>query len=407
MNQDQLNIDGLFEQARSVKPEVTYEQTEKAFFRATLLAAGGVLATKGVLKLLSTKKWLIMFSAITTISTASVIAVAAYSSDIKESTISENNTPSPSESYIPIPKEENDLTTKNIVYVPNAPAEVTDINKVAIPEIELLDPMMSLFDSPEFKKVMSPCLDDSTAAEIISSDETIRAYSERFEINAETTMEDLEALKQAAEGAGIKLSYTAKIKNNKLMKISLHAEIKTRNNHQNMTINSDDIGKGDDEIIFGWFTDKSGKADEMGFGEPMNNTSTGCCSGGKNKHGCNETKDDFFDEGSYLTPKVYEFLGGLEDENAELVEHLEGILEEMEEELAYINDELLADIENINMERTNLLINTMSGENEALLQDLEIELNQLFEEIQIELRDKKEAIEFEKEKEKRKEKENK
>ncbi|MEO9533213.1 MAG: hypothetical protein ABJG68_09765 [Crocinitomicaceae bacterium] len=390
MNQDQLNIDGLFEQARSTETRVSYEETEKRFLKATLLAAGGVLATKGVLKLLSTKKWLIMFSAITTISTASIIGVAAYTGDVNTNETTSNDNFINAEVLVPTPKEENNLSTKTIVFTESVQEQNKDVSRVEQPQIKLIDPLTIALPEPMFT-VSVPMWDDSVT--VSTSDEKIRAYSERFEINAETSMEDLEAMKEAAENAGISLNYNAKIKNNKLIKISIHAEIKQRNNQQNMTITADDIQKDKEEIIFGWFLDKSGKANEMGFGEPMN--STGCCSGHKSK--CHDNYEDQFDEG-FFSPRIYEFLESSDTLNEETVEHFEQLIEEMEEELAYLEDDLLVKLEDINLTKIDNVLAKIDEQNAELFNDLEEELNLLFEEIQNEIRDEKEAIEFEKSK---------
>ncbi len=55
MNINDQELEQLFNQARLEEPIASFEDTQKAFLTATVVAAGGVLATKNLLKLLTLK----------------------------------------------------------------------------------------------------------------------------------------------------------------------------------------------------------------------------------------------------------------------------------------------------------------------------------------------------------------
>ena len=77
MNNQDVGLDQLFASARSQAPEYGFEETKKQFLGSVVLAAGGVLATKGIISLF-TKKWIIMMT-IATMATSAAVVVSTYS----------------------------------------------------------------------------------------------------------------------------------------------------------------------------------------------------------------------------------------------------------------------------------------------------------------------------------------
>lgn len=86
------NLAELFSQARNQKPVASLDETKKAFVTATVVAAGGVLATKGLLHLLTAKKWIIMLSTITIITTGTlIVSLSPNPEEAAENAPSSNN----------------------------------------------------------------------------------------------------------------------------------------------------------------------------------------------------------------------------------------------------------------------------------------------------------------------------
>ena len=79
MNLSNNELDQLFETVRKEKPVASYEETQRAFIAATIATAGGVLATKGLLKLFTFKQWIMMTSVLSaaTVGTLLVTTSAA------------------------------------------------------------------------------------------------------------------------------------------------------------------------------------------------------------------------------------------------------------------------------------------------------------------------------------------
>ncbi len=137
------NLAELFSQARNQKPVASLDETKKAFVTATVVAAGGVLATKGLLHLLTAKKWIIMLSTITIITTGTlIVGLSANPEEVVENTPSNNNTIA----AIDQPQEEDEVPVDASPYL--EPAIPTAISEV--------DPnnMLELIDAePDFIKV--------------------------------------------------------------------------------------------------------------------------------------------------------------------------------------------------------------------------------------------------------------
>jgi hypothetical protein len=60
MSVSKKNLAQLFSQARNQQPVPSLNETKTAFITARVSAVGGVLASKGLLQLLTTKKWIII-----------------------------------------------------------------------------------------------------------------------------------------------------------------------------------------------------------------------------------------------------------------------------------------------------------------------------------------------------------
>ncbi|MFK7786289.1 MAG: hypothetical protein AB8B56_14310, partial [Crocinitomicaceae bacterium] len=79
----------------------------------------------------------------------------------------------------------------------------------------------------------------------------------RFEITEKTTKEELENIKEQAEKAGIKMTYTARIKKNIIQRLSMTWILNTEDGKSNcqVSLNGDEF-----EVEVGWKENEEGKA---------------------------------------------------------------------------------------------------------------------------------------------------
>lgn len=382
MSQNHVNIDNLFEQARSIETQVSFDQTKKAFLTTLLLSAGGVLASKGVLKLLTTKKWLIMMSVITSVTTASIVGVMSFSPKVEEGSLLENSNPNPEfttkELVVGVPEEKENEKQEKIQE--NQPIRYSDI------EIIETENFTDIGDFTIYQELFN---DDTIKVNADGNfqKEDIKAYSQRFVISSETTVEDLEQMKILAEKAGIKLNYKVRIKQNKLKSIALHTEIKERNNHQTMSITSDDFKDDDAPMIFGWYADDKGKATEMGFGDESNvrcstgrNTYEGC------KHNSHEIHMDDFDHTFHFNNDLFDSCDSL---NVMMTEEMTELLYNLEVELEVLEEQIENRKETIDLSGVNDILREVNAESKELFNMIEEELNSIFTEIKEKDREKK------------------
>ncbi len=371
-----FNMDKLFEQASRIETEVSFEDTKQAFMKSLILSAGGVLATKGVLKLLTTKKWLIMISAITTISTASVVAVMSFVPNDKEPIEA-------SQVITTNASDDQNIIQEEFVIEPlselgeNFQMEedgVEDSNSdIIIFESEDFDPTADFIIYEEFDN------DDTSHIEFdangnIAKTKKIIPYAERFEITSNTTEDELRAMQTKAEEAGIKFNYKAKIKNNKLQRISIQAKIDQRNNQQSMSITSDDLKDSDAPVVFGWFEDDKGNANEMGYGDEKN---LKCCTG----KGTNCSDHIHLDDGGYnnfiFSDDIEDALDELVDLEFEISDDLKDVLEDLEDDLEKMGEELELTMNEIDMSEINSILDDLQLETIDLMDELEEQIEEL------------------------------
>lgn len=383
-------MDKLFEQASRIETEVSFEETKRAFMKSLILSAGGVLATKGVLKVLTTKKWIIMISAITAISTASIVAVMSFAPNDKEPIETSKIIPNSSIDEVQDGEEELIIEpTKVFDQIDIAENEIIEGSNADIIffESENFDPTADFVIYEEFEN------DDSSFIEIdangnMVAPKKIIPYAERFEITSKTTEAELLSMKKKAEAAGIKFNYKAKIKNSKLQKISIQANIDQRNNQQSMSITSDNFKDSDDPVIFGWFEDDKGKANEMGYGDEKN---LKCCTGKGTK--CSE-HHIHLDDGGFnnfiFSDEIEEALDELADLEFDINDDLKDVLENLEHDLEKMGEELEFTMNEIDFSEINSILDDLQIETIDLLDDLEIQIEELLQkniDIKIEIED--------------------
>lgn len=265
------NLAHLFSQARNQKPVATLSETKKAFITATVVAAGGVLATKGLLQLLTAKKWIIMLSTVSIITAGTLIV--SLSSD-------------------PAKSEENALTNEvqSSIITVNEPKEIAHSNLDASPyleteiptELAAVDPtnfFELIDDEPEFLEVNDFIVaEDSNGIEfktinptnkeprIAESKGEIKPYARRFEITENTTKKDFEKMKRDAENDGIDFFYRAKYKEDKLSKLRLELKIESEEEGQTQYVMTSLTIQGEFSYTLAWDKSNEGQATHITCG---------------------------------------------------------------------------------------------------------------------------------------------
>lgn len=261
MNNQNVELDQLFAIAREQAPETSFEEIKKRFLGTAVLAAGGVLATKGIIHLF-TKKWIIMMTIITLATSAAIVASTfTYGEHDNQKPIVSTPIPIETQEHEKTPVEEPMEITENqfveeIQPTPNSlvgdtATEPNETNE----HIEVGEPILT----------WSGCKNWSVAPpdSLKKEEKKIIPYTERFIVTQSTTEEELELIKQQAEDAGIVYSYKAKYIKDKLdeLKISMSLNFSDGERNSNMTETREitDISKKD-KIVIAWIENPEGKA---------------------------------------------------------------------------------------------------------------------------------------------------
>lgn len=256
-------MEQLFSKARIESPETTFELTKKQFMASLVLAAGGVLATKGILQLF-TKKWIIM-TTISLIATVGVVATAVYFSD---TTAQEQFSDQPNSNELALMSADDE----NKVEVPFQDASevmtsegMQDVSPLRYSPVHQVERQQSRENS------LLASYDDTLKDK--SKDRVkIKAYGQRFEITRRTKKADLEQIKNDAIAAGIIFSYEVEYVDDLITVFSMDMELESEGDNQHMTqaIMFDEDDDPDDAWVVEWKTDEDGKAIRVGASDDPN-----------------------------------------------------------------------------------------------------------------------------------------
>ncbi|MCR9173139.1 MAG: hypothetical protein NXI10_11630 [bacterium] len=241
MNLSNSELDQLFENVRKEKPVATFEETQRTFIAATIASAGGVLATKSLLKLFTFKQWIIMISVLSAATVGTLLVTLTASTEKASSSLSENEVNS---------NNKKEIIQSDAVIAENA-AERTAIIKLdeAHPEMQIVTqkgkpPIM----------VRAYLLDDGT-------------YHFEYFITQETSEEDLKKLQAEAKAAGFELKYEPTFESDKLMRLNLQiVQIKENGQRQNIQISDIDLKESSNYKV-AWNVDDNGTATSIACGE--------------------------------------------------------------------------------------------------------------------------------------------
>lgn len=253
MNLSNSELDQLFESVRNEKPVASYKETERAFVAATIASAGGVLATKGLLKLFTFKQWIMMISVLSAATVGTLLVT------MSASPVSTNDNKAVVMPDVPAKEIKLDETK-------DEPAKETTLQK--------LEKLQSITAKLEESRTATFVQTRKIVTQYGKPPVTVRAYlkddgSYHFEyvITSETTAEDLKKLQEEAKEAGFQLKYEPTFADNKLQKLSLHI-VQEKENGQQQDIRISEINlEEDSEYKVAWNVDNEGNATTIACGE--------------------------------------------------------------------------------------------------------------------------------------------
>lgn len=264
----------LFKEAQNEKPVASFEETQKAFLTATVVAAGGVLATKGLLKLLTLKKWILMFSIISIATTgAVVVALTSGPTEPVENAQEPIYNVISEESPEIMPEEENIIAYESVepeiesLEEPILTVDDTSDNEPPAPEdtMEVIAPLAPGNGTGVYVATGT----GSGTSFVLAPSETIKPYDMRFRITKSTTKEQLEEIKREAIASGIQFDYDAKFNGEELEKINLKMNLKRKDGRNSDIAISNISLNGDIDYNISWNVDDNGQATEISCGEDV------------------------------------------------------------------------------------------------------------------------------------------
>ena len=232
---ESLNLNQLFEAAKVEPAQVSYEETKRIFLKSSIIAAGGFLASKGLLKLFTVNKWIIMISA-TTITTGGIITASLLGSSTTEKNyVTQNknyNSTFAQEHIIPV----EDSASETIIFNP-APVEDTNtLNDNHFPELATT------------KESITPrCSADS-----------LSLFGSTYTITRTTPKSKFDEIANNAEEVGIDFRYNVHWNNGKITRMSLEMKYaeEGKSQHINIVSNND---LTEFNYLLGWNIDEEGK----------------------------------------------------------------------------------------------------------------------------------------------------
>ena len=252
-----MDIDRLFARARTLEPEVSFGEVRKTFLQSLLLAAGGVLATKGILQLITTNKWIIMGTLFTGTS-AVVIGTAIIPATTGEAETLEPTQHKPvhrKEVIMPERAAEPDIQPETKLYTevrqPAKIAHTEPVTTIDSPGIEPLNnaPQVLLLDGPEdtVKKVKDPCRNPSLL--------------QYFVIGPNTTEDELDEIEAAADAAGIDMDIQTDFKRGKLFRLNMSMKLSRPDKGSSYSIAENvEFDDESDQLVYVWVQDPDGQA---------------------------------------------------------------------------------------------------------------------------------------------------
>ncbi len=242
MNLSNNELDQLFENVRQEKPVASFEETQRTFVAATIATAGGVLATKALLKMFTFKQWIMIISVLSA-ATVGTLLVGISSAPI---TVDEKQVAAEA-----LPKKEIALT--EVKEKADSPEE----------KMEKLTPLKSLTASigdllTEKKGTVSNR--SIQPLQLIAYQLDDGSYKFVYKITQNTTREDLNRMQEEAKDAGFALKYDASFNDNNLETLSLEiVQEKANGTKQNIHISDIDLTE-EKEYKIAWNVDDDGQA---------------------------------------------------------------------------------------------------------------------------------------------------
>jgi len=255
MNLSNSELDKLFEEVRNEKPVASFDETQRAFLAGTIAAAGGVLATKSLLKIFTFKQWIMMISVLSA-ATVGTLLVTMSNSPVKV----DKKHVAPTE----MPKKEITVTET----IPEKQAEETNPELVVAP----ISPIQT------FKAKLEEVLQPEKGAVYARKKQPVQLVAYRmddgsykfvYNITPYTSEAELLKMQKEAKDAGFDLTYDANFnqETKKLERLSLQIiQEEESGQTQNVQISNIELKEGS-EYRIAWNVDDEGAATTIAYGE--------------------------------------------------------------------------------------------------------------------------------------------
>ena len=381
MNEN-FDLEHYFDLARQDESQIEFERTKKAFLGSIIVAAGGVLATKSVLKVLMVKKWIVMTSILSIVTTGAVIGTMTLSSgttggsnnELALASFEEEKTEFDSGNYSEDldPEITDTFEAIPLELVEEIEEEPIEINETEVNETAPVMNTEDIFASTDNHFIILGSCRAVPLPRIVFDNEPKKV---EFEITENTTEAEMEEIQRLARNAGIDFNYTIKWKESKIKKLELEMALDTKDSNESKNINISTDGDDDSfTYSFGWYEDSKGKVTSFTDDETevMGSFEDSMEELGERMEALGEELEMAFD---------FERLDSLSEVYA--IE-MEGSMDSLDAEIALLEEKINAMTEDFDFENFDILIEEISTATtkfvEAVMED--------FEEMEIEEEDK-------------------
>lgn len=325
-------LDQLFGCAREQRPIANYEETKQAFISATVAAAGGVLATNGLLKLLTLKKWIIMISTLSVITTGALILGLHLNAQNQLQDGEKPTTAITFETEKPIfPKQPTD-----IVPIDKQTSLVQVADNQAKMEEKAVETLIMVEDIKKEEFPVKPLTTQNSFPQkkllVQQPTETITPYSERFDITEKTTIQELEEIKKRAAESGVQLDYKARYKNDKITEINLTIKVKEGTDTYTQYMNANMSTTDNFSYTIAWKQSENGQVKDLFWGDTEEFEAQEHTQLTNDEVDWTELKNELIDAQTALFADTSELHRKLEEEFAKLTSEMERVFAEYEQE---------------------------------------------------------------------------
>lgn len=250
--EENKRISDLFEAARTEAPKTSFDEVKNHLIAASAVGSVGIVA-----KFMAASikfKVIIMIGVFSVLTISGILITTQISGNHVIQTNSALKNEAKKDLNIEV-KRENGIE-RTIIYDENdrvVQISVDSSNETSerAESLELKTNSPTRIKNGEMKSEIVEHSQQKRNYPAIAQDSSMKV----FEITDKTTLNELEAIQAQADAAGLSFNYTARVKKDKLKRISLKMKI----NNGNSTWNSEISGTSSFRFTFGWWENESGQ----------------------------------------------------------------------------------------------------------------------------------------------------